>query len=320
MAAQTAWQFKDGVAPDAGSFIPASKDSAELQQIAGRSTTYWSDAIRRIRRNKLAVVGFWIIIALLVVAVVGPIVSPYSYEDQDLENTFQSPTLRHPFGTDQLGRDQLTRVMYGSRISLAVGIVCATLNFLIGVTYGGIAAYFGGRVDEIMMRIVDILYGIPTLIIVILLTVLFKDRGVNPLINVFIAIGLTYWLPMARIVRGEILSLKEREFALAAKTIGAPNNRILFRHLIPNAMGPIIVTVTLQIPSAIFTEAFLSYIGLGVSAPVASWGVLASDGTQAIRSYPYLVLFPALAISLTMFAFNFLGDGLRDALDPRLRQ
>jgi oligopeptide transport system permease protein len=320
MAEQTAWQFKDGVAPDAGLFVPAPKDSGELQQIAGRSTTYWSDAIRRIRRNKLAVVGFWIIIALLVVAVVGPMVSPYSYEEQDLENTFQSPTLRHPFGTDQLGRDQLTRVMYGSRISLAVGIVCAALNFLIGVTYGGISAYFGGRVDDIMMRIVDILYGVPTLIIVILLTVLFKDRGVSPLINVFIAIGLTYWLPMARIVRGEILSLKEREFALAAKTIGAPNNRILFRHLIPNAMGPIIVTVTLEIPSAIFTEAFLSYIGLGVSAPVASWGVLASDGTEAIRSFPYLVLFPALAISLTMFAFNFLGDGLRDALDPRLRQ
>jgi len=320
MAAQTAWQFKEGVAPDAGSFVPAPKDSGELQQIAGRSTTYWSDAIRRIRRNKLAVVGFWIIIALFVVAIVGPMVSPYTYEDQDLGNTFQSPTLRHPFGTDQLGRDQMTRVMYGSRISLAVGIVCAALNFLIGVTYGGIAAYFGGRVDDLMMRIVDILYGIPTLIIVILLTVLFKDKGVNPLVNVFIAIGLTYWLPMARIVRGEILSLKEREFALAAKTIGAPNNRILFRHLIPNAMGPIIVTVTLEIPAAIFTEAFLSYIGLGVSAPVASWGVLASDGTEAIRSFPYLVLFPALAISLTMFAFNFLGDGLRDALDPRLRQ
>lgn len=320
MAAQTAWQFKEGVAPDADSFVPAPKDSGELQQIAGRSTTYWSDAIRRIRRNKLAVVGFWIIIALFVVAIVGPMVSPYSYEDQNLDNTFQSPTLRHPFGTDQLGRDQMTRVMYGSRISLAVGIVCAALNFLIGVTYGGIAAYFGGRVDDIMMRIVDILYGIPTLIIVILLTVLFKDKGVNPLVNVFIAIGLTYWLPMARIVRGEILSLKEREFALAAKTIGAPNNRILFRHLIPNAMGPIIVTVTLEIPAAIFTEAFLSYIGLGVSAPVASWGVLASDGTEAIRSFPYLVLFPALAISLTMFAFNFLGDGLRDALDPRLRQ
>jgi len=320
MPAQTAWQLKEGVAPDAGSFVPAPKGSGELQQIAGRPTTYWSDAIRRIRRNKLAVVGFWIIIALLVVAVVGPMVSPYSYEDQDLDNTFQSPTLRHPFGTDQLGRDQLTRVMYGSRISLAVGIVCAALNFLIGVTYGGIAAYFGGRVDEIMMRIVDILYGIPTLIIVILLTVLFKDKGVNPLVNVFIAIGLTYWLPMARIVRGEILSLKEREFALAAKTIGATNNHILFRHLIPNAMGPIIVTVTLEIPAAIFTEAFLSYIGLGVSAPVASWGVLASDGTEAIRSFPYLVMSPALAISLTMFAFNFLGDGLRDALDPRLRQ
>ena len=257
---------------EAGAFTPASTGVGALQDIGGRPTTYWNDAIRRIRHNKLAVAGFWIIIFLLVVAIVGPMLSPYSYEQQDLNNTYQSPTLQHPFGTDQLGRDQLTRVMYGSRISLAVGIVCAALNFIIGVTYGGIAAYFGGKVDEIMMRIVDILYGIPTLIIVILLTVLFKDKGVNPLVNVFIAIGLTYWLPMARIVRGEILSLKEREFALAAKTIGAPNNRILFRHLIPNAMGPIIVTVTLEIPSAIFTEAFLSYIGLGVSAPVGKLG------------------------------------------------
>jgi oligopeptide transport system permease protein len=307
-------------APEADAFVPAPQEGTALQQVAGPPATYWSDAIRRLRRNRLALAGFWIIIALVVVAVVGPMLSPYSYEQQDLENTYQAPTLQHPFGTDQLGRDQLTRVMYGSRISLAVGVVCAALNFLIGVTYGGIAAYFGGRVDEVMMRIVDVLYGIPTLIIVILLTVVFKDKGVSPLVNVFIAIGLTYWLPMARIVRGEILSLKEREFALAAKTIGAPNNRILFRHLVPNAMGPIIVTVTLEIPSAIFTEAFLSYIGLGVSAPVASWGVLASDGTEAIRSFPFLVLFPALAISITMFAFNFLGDGLRDALDPRLRQ
>ncbi|MHB8070778.1 MAG: ABC transporter permease [Candidatus Cryosericum sp.] len=321
MNTQTQWQ-KVGGEPDLkiDSFEHASTSEGALQEVGGRPTTYWSDAVRRLRHNKLAVVGFWIIILLLIVAVVGPMLSPYSYEQQDLNNTYQSPTIQHPFGTDQLGRDQLTRVMYGSRISLAVGIVCAALNFIIGVTYGGIAAYFGGKVDEIMMRIVDILYGIPTLIIVILLTVIFKDKGVNPLVNVFIAIGLTYWLPMARIVRGEILSLKEREFALAAKTIGAPNNRILFRHLIPNAMGPIIVTVTLEIPSAIFTEAFLSYIGLGVSAPVASWGALASDGTEAIRSFPYLVVFPALAISITMFAFNFLGDGLRDALDPRLRQ
>ncbi len=321
MSAQTQWQ-EVGEKPEleAASFVPASVAEGALQGIGGRPTTYWNDAIRRLRHNRLAIAGLWIIVALLIVAVVGPMLSPYTYEQQDLDNTYQSPTFQHPFGTDQLGRDQLTRVMYGSRISLAVGLVCAALNFIIGVTYGGIAAYFGGKVDDIMMRIVDILYGIPTIIIVILLTVIFKDRGVNPLVNVFIAIGLTYWLPMARIVRGEILSLKEREFALAAKTIGAPNNRILFRHLVPNAMGPIIVTVTLEIPSAIFTEAFLSYIGLGVSAPVASWGALASDGTEAIRSFPYLVVFPALAISITMFAFNFLGDGLRDALDPRLRQ
>ncbi len=320
MAARTEWQFREHMTPAASEFEPVSAGAENLQQATTPTVTYWKDAVRRLRKNRLAIAGFWIIVALLLVAVAGPMISPYSYEDQDLESTYQSPSWQHPFGTDQLGRDQLTRVMYGSRISLAVGLVCAALNFIIGVTYGGVSAYFGGRVDEIMMRIVDVLYGIPTLIIVILLTVLFKDTGVSPLVNVFIAIGLTYWLPMARIVRGEILSLKEREFALAAKTIGAPNNRILFKHLLPNALGPIIVTVTLEIPSAIFTEAFLSYIGLGVSAPVASWGSLASDGTEAILSYPYLVLFPALAISITMFAFNFLGDGLRDAFDPRLRQ
>jgi len=220
MNAQTQWQTPgERHEFEAGAFDATPSATGSLQEIGGRPTTYWNDAMRRIRHNKLAVAGLWIISFLLVVAVVGPMLSPYSYEQQDLNNTYQSPTLQHPFGTDQLGRDQLTRVMYGSRISLAVGIVCAALNFAIGVTYGGIAAYFGGKVDEIMMRIVDILYGIPTLIIVILLTVLFKDKGVNPLVNVFIAIGLTYWLPMARIVRGEILSLKEREFALAAKTI-----------------------------------------------------------------------------------------------------
>jgi oligopeptide transport system permease protein len=276
--------------------------------------------LRRLRKNKLAIVGFWIIVSLTLAAIVGPMVSPYSYEETNLENTYQAPTWKHPFGTDQLGRDQLTRVLFGARISLAVGLVCAALNFIIGVTYGGVAAYFGGRIDEVMMRIVDVIYGIPTLIIVIILMVIFKNTHVSSLVNVFIAIGLTYWLSMTRIVRGEILSLKEREFALAARTIGAPSLRILFKHLIPNAMGPIIVTLTLQIPQAIYTEAFLSYIGLGVAAPIASWGSLASDATEAIRSFPYLVVSPALAISLTMFAFNFLGDGLRDALDPRLRQ
>jgi oligopeptide transport system permease protein len=215
--------------------------------------------------------------------------------------------------------------MYGARISLSVGFVASLTTFLIGVFYGGISGYAGGRVDNIMMRIVDILYSIPFLLWVIMLMVLFREifpatGGGAGLYSIFIALGLVFWLPMARIVRGQILSLKEQEFALAAQTIGAPKWKILFRHLIPNAMGPILVTATLSIPEAIFAEAFLSFIGLGVSAPMASWGMLASDALSSLRSFPHLLLFPALAISVTLLAFNFLGDGLRDALDPRMRK
>jgi oligopeptide transport system permease protein len=206
--------------------------------------------------------------------------------------------------------------MYGARISLSIGIVASLLNFTIGVVYGGISGYFGGRVDSVMMRIVDILYGIPLLLYVILLMVVLEPG----LTNIFIALGFVYWLRMARIVRGQILSLKELEYILAARLIGASSWRIILRHLIPNSMGPIIVTMTLSIPEAIFTEAFLSFIGLGVSAPMASWGVLASEGVTSLRSYPYQLFFPAIAISITMLSFNFLGDGLRDALDPRMRK
>jgi oligopeptide transport system permease protein len=190
------------------------------------------------------------------------------------------------------------------------------INLTIGVIYGGISGFYGGRVDSVMMRIVDILYSIPVLLYVILLMVVLQPG----LTNIFIALGIAYWLRMARIVRGQILSLKEQEYVLAARTIGADHWRIIFRHLIPNSMGPIIITMTLAIPEAIFTEAFLSFIGLGVAAPMASWGVLASEGVTSLRSYPFQLFFPALAISITMLAFNFLGDGLRDALDPRMRR
>jgi oligopeptide transport system permease protein len=199
---------------------------------------------------------------------------------------------------------------------LAVGLVASFINLVIGVIYGGISGYVGGKTDELMMRIVDIIYSIPILLIVILLMVILKPG----LTNIFIALGISYWVDMARIVRGQILSLKEQEFSLAAKVLGASNRQILFRHLLPNTIGPITVNVTLMIPGAIFFEAFLSFIGLGVSAPMASWGVLASDGIRAIRSYPHLLFFPALFICLTMLSFHFLGDGLRDAFDPRLRK
>lgn len=220
------------------------------------------------------------------------------------------------FGTDYLGRDMFIRVIYGGRISLTVGFVAAFLNFVIGVLYGGIAGYFGGRIDNIMMRIVDIIGSIPTLLYVILLMVIMPP-GLGTII---IALSITHWLGMARIVRGQVLSLKEQEFVLAAQTLGASTSRIMLKHLIPNIMGPVMVSVTMQVPAAIFTEAFLSFVGLGISAPKASWGALCNDALAGLFTYPYQLFYPAIAISVTILAFNLFGDGLRDALDPKLRK
>lgn len=251
--------------------------------------------------------------------------------DKDLEHeyviTYKNNTIttrvknvmnkRYPFGADNLGRDVLTRVMYGARISLTVAFVASLVNFIIGVTYGAVSGYEGGRVDNIMMRIVDIINSVPLVLIIILLMVLVGNQG---LWTIIMAIGLVYWVGMARLVRGQILALKEQEFVMAAIALGVSRKNIIVRHLIPNAMGPIIISMTMMIPSAVFTEAFMSFIGLGVSAPQASWGTLANNALSGILSYPYQLFFPAMAIAITMLAFNFLGDGLRDALDPRLRK
>lgn len=302
--------------PSIDLFKRVSVDAHTAYDFTRPSTTYWQDAWRRLKKNKMAMGGLYMIIIISLLAILGPCFSAYSYSDQTLQNANQAPSSEYWFGTDNLGRDLLTRILYGARISLSIGIVASLLNLTIGVIYGGISGYFGGRVDSIMMRIVDILYGIPLLLYVILLMVVLEPG----LTNIFIALGLVYWLRMARIVRGQVLSLKEQEYILAAQLIGASSWRIILRHLIPNSMGPIIVTMTLAIPEAIFTEAFLSFIGLGVSAPMASWGVLASEGVTSLRSYPFQLFYPALAISITMLSFNFLGDGLRDALDPRMRK
>ncbi|CUH95530.1 Dipeptide transport system permease protein DppC [Propionispora sp. 2/2-37] len=273
-------------------------------------------AWQRFKKNKPAIAGLYFLLFIICIAVFGPMVSDLSYSAQNLQEVNQPPSSMHWFGTDSLGRDLFIRVLYGARISLTIGLVASLINLTLGVIYGGIAGFLGGKVDRLMMNIVDILYGIPLLLYVILLMVILKPG----LTNIFIALGIAYWLGMARIVRGQILSLKEQEFILAARTLGAGRWRILFRHLLPNSLGPIIITMTLSIPEAIFTEAFLSFIGLGVAAPMASWGVLASEGLTSLRSYPFQLFFPALAISITMLAFNFLGDGLRDALDPRSRR
>lgn len=295
-------------------FVPLEREILQVQK-KEETLGYWQDAWIRLKKNKMALLGLIIIVCLIVVAIFGPIFSSHTYDEQNLMMTNSSPSWEHWFGTDNLGRDIFIRVLYGARISLAIGIVASLLNLFIGVIYGGIAGFFGGKIDRIMMNIVDILYSVPTLLYVILLMVILKPG----LINIFIALGIGYWLQMARIVRGQILSMKEQEFILAARTIGVSKKRILFRHLLPNAMGVIIVTMTLAIPDAIFTEAFLSFIGLGVSAPMASWGVLASEGVNNLRAYPFQLFFPAVAISVTMLAFNFLGDGLREVLDPKMR-
>lgn len=297
-------------------FSPLKARDAVVAKAIRPHIGFRQDAWLRLKKNRAAMAGLGIIVLISLLAILGPLLSPYSYSDQSLANANQPPSAAHWLGTDNLGRDLATRICYGARISLSIGIVASLINLGIGVLYGGISGYFGGRIDSVMMRIVDILYGIPLLLYVILLMVVLKPG----LMNVFLALGLVYWLRMARIVRAQVLGLKELEYILAARVLGASHRRLIFGHLLPNSLGPIIITLTLSIPEAIFTEAFLSFIGLGVSAPMASWGVLASEGVVTLRSYPFQLLSPAIAISLTMLGFNFLGDGLRDALDPRMRR
>ena len=268
---------------------------------------------RQMKKNRLALWGMVIVAVMTVLAVVGPWLSPYTYDEQHFAMANAWPSWEHWFGTDSLGRDLFVRVLYGARISLSIGLVASLINVCIGVLYGGIAGLAGGRTERIMMHIVDVLYSIPMLLYVILLMVVFRPG----LLNIYRALGISYWLNMARIVRGQILSLKQQDYVLAARSCGTSTWHILRRHMIPNCVGPIIVTLTLSIPDAIFTEAFLSFIGLGVSAPMASWGVLASEGINSMRSFPFQLFFPAAALSLTMLGFMFLGDGLRDALDPQ---
>ncbi|MCF6094122.1 ABC transporter permease [Microaerobacter geothermalis] len=281
------------------------------------SLSYWKDAFFRLKRNKLAMLGFFIIIGLILLSVIGPYLVPYSYSDQSLLEADEAPSSTHWFGTDDLGRDMFARTWVGARISLFIGIAAALIDLLIGVIWGGIAGYKGGKTDEVMMRIVDVLYGLPHLLVTILLMVVLKPG----LFTIIIAMTATGWIGMARLVRGQILQLKEYEFVLAAKTLGAGSRRILFKHLIPNCMGPIIVNMTLTVPNAIFAEATLSFLGLGVPVPLASWGTMTSEGlVTLLTGQIWRLFFPAFFISLTMFAFNVLGDGLRDALDPRLRR
>lgn len=297
------------ISPSAQKLPSADLSPAQLE----RGVSPWLDAWRRLRRNHLAVFGGITLIVLSLLCVIGPWFSPYGYEDTDLYNTFSPPSAKHWLGTDQLGRDLLTRLMFGGRISLMVGLVATFVALTIGVIYGAVSGYVGGKLDRVLMRIVDILYALPFTIFVILLMVFF---GRNILL-LFVAIGAVEWLTMARIVRSQIMSLKRMEFIEAARSLGFGTPRIIFRHMIPNILGPIIVYTTLTIPGVMLLEAFLSFLGLGVQPPMSSWGVLIKDGAERMEEYPWLLMFPGTVFSLTLFSLNFLGDGLRDALDVR---
>ncbi|HMF55199.1 MAG TPA: ABC transporter permease [Pyrinomonadaceae bacterium] len=310
--------------------------SAEMGAGLVHGTSLWRDAWKRLLKNKLAVFGMIIVVLITLASIIGPPIikktTGYTYDFIPRDVTFikslppfTTPegtfSWSHPMGTDNSGRDILARVLIGGRISLMVGIISTIVSLIIGVSYGAIAGYLGGKTDNVMMRIVDILYSLPYLILVIVLLALFGGKSpLGQLVLLFIALGSVSWLTMARIVRGQIISLKNQEFVQAARATGVTTMKIIFRHLVPNTLGPVIIYATLTIPSVMLTEAFLSFLGFGVQAPLASWGSLASDGIQNIAIFPWQLIFPGVTMALTLFSLNFLGDGLRDALDPQMRK
>jgi oligopeptide transport system permease protein len=326
-------------------FQPAKIDASTNEKISRPSLTFWQDAWMRLKKNKGAVIGLYAILLIIFMALVGPFFNQYGTDDQDLMRANlppKVPVLEHVsflgfngvdirgvdqyekksvegyfwFGTDSLGRDIWTRAWEGTRISLYIAFLAAAIDFIVGVAYGGISAFYGGRVDNVMQRIVEILVGIPNLIVIILL-ILVLDPGI---LSITLALVMTGWIGMARIVRGQILKLKDQEFVLASRTLGAADSRLIWKHLIPNTLGPIIITTMFTVPSAIFFEAFLSFIGLGLQPPTASLGTLVNEGHQMMRIYPHQMALSSFIISAIMISFNLLGDGLRDALDPRMRR
>ncbi len=281
--------------------------------MAEQGTSLWTDAWLRLRNNRLAVASLIVLLLLVFVCLITPWIAPYGYEEQNLELGATPPSAEHWLGTDVYGRDMLTRVLYGGRVSLMVGFIATSVALLIGVLWGAVAGYVGGRTDAWMMRLVDILYALPFIIFIILLMVVFG----RSILLLFLAIGAVEWLTMARIVRGQVLGIRRQEYIEAAVAMGLPTWTILRRHVIPNTLGPVIVYATLTIPQVMLLEAFLSFLGLGIQPPQSSWGLLISYGAETMEEFPWLLVFPGLALAITLFALNFLGDGLRDALDPK---
>lgn len=325
-------------------FQPAELDLTNAEKISRPSDSFWKDARRRFVKNKGAMLGFGILAILLIFVIFGPMMSNHTYFDQDLKRSKLPPkisalenvkflpfdgvdqygvdqyekkgiTENFWFGTDDLGRDIFTRTWEGARVSILIGLLAAIIDMLIGVTFGGISGFYGGRVDTIMQRFAEVLMGIPYLIVVILFILVFKNPGI---LSIALAMVITGWVSMSRIVRGQMLKLKNQEFVLASRTLGATNTQLIAKHLIPNIMGPIIVMMMFTIPSAIFSEAFLSFIGLGIRPPFASLGSLVSEGFKSLQTFPHMMIIPAIVISLLILSFNLIADGLRDALDPKM--
>ena len=297
-------------------FRKLSKEEKNDEFIAIESKTFFQSVKAEFTKNKRAVFGLIVLVIVVLMAILGPVFSPFSYEEQNIALRNAAPTAQHIFGTDKMGRDIFVRILYGARISLGVGIVAAIVNLILGTLYGGIAGYVGGRTDMVMMRFVDIIYSVPSMLYIVLI-MLWLGAGVS---SIILGISITCWIGTARIVRSQVKSLREQEFTMAAFVLGASPKRILVKHLLVNAMGPIIVNITLMVPQAIFTEAWLSFIGVGISAPKASWGTLCDAASELIMVYPMQTIYPLVAICLTIISFNFVGEGLERALDPKRKR
>lgn len=297
-------------------FIKLESSEKKSEIVVRESVSAWKDAWLRLSSSKLSMISLAILIIISLFAIFGQMMTPHDYQTNNLSMTNQPPSSEYWFGTDSLGRDMFARTWMGAGISLQVGLYAALIDLVVGVIIGGIMGYYGGKVDEVLNRICEILYSIPNMLVVILLIVVLKPS----MFTIVLALAITGWISMAWIVRGQVMQLKNQEYVLAARALGASPSRIMFKHLIPNAIGPIIVTITMTVPSAIFAEAFLSFLGLGVQSPAASLGTLINDALKAMTNYPWRMLFPTILISLTMLCFNIFGDGLRDALDPRMKK
>ncbi len=288
-------------------------------------SSLWLDAFRRLKRNKASVISACFIFVMSIIAIFASEIAPYHFAEQHTDRILQSPSFQHLLGTDNLGRDLLSRLIYGARMSMAIAVFTALVSILIGALYGAISGWFGGKVDAFMMRAMDTLYSIPALVLLILVMVIFNSIEIfehpelKAMMGIFFALSIVGWVSVARLVRGQVLQVKEMLYVEAAYAMGAKGTRILIKHILPNIIGPIIITLTFQIPSNVLFESFLSFIGLGLQPPYSSWGVLANEGWRSLRTYPHLIISPSIAIFLTMLSFNLFGDGLRDAVDPKLK-